>query len=183
MVYSYKKTKESNIVDTPEEAIPEKKQKPITGWFLLWNLVPILLYCGYTFFFVYKNSQNNFLSKIVIYLLAIYVVVFILLVLVSLGNRSKMKRNLKNYKSAATFLRYTITIINFTLSIITLIGAFITTGSVDFASFLYAILILIVTVISIFFEIGKIIVRKNINLIKQNFFDLRIKSSKKNKED
>ena len=183
MVYSYKKTKESNIVDTPEESMPEKKQKPITGWFLLWNLVPILLYCGYTFFFVYKNSQSNFLSKIVIYLLAIYVVVFILLLLVSLGNRSKMKRNLKNYKSAATFLRYTITIINFTLSIITLIGAFITTGAVDFSSFLYAVLILIVTVISIFFEIGKIIVRKNIHLIKQNFFDLRMKPTKKDKDD
>ena len=94
-----------------------------------------------------------------------------------------MKRNLKNYKSAATFLRYTITIINFTLSIITLIGAFITTGAVDFSSFLYAVLILIVTVISIFFEIGKIIVRKNIHLIKQNFFDLRMKPTKKDKDD
>ena len=90
-----------------------------------------------------------------------------------------MKRNLSNYKSAASFLRYTITIINFSLSIITLIGAFITTGAVDFKSFIYAVLILIVTVISIFFEIGKIIIRKNFHVIKQNFLDLRIKGMKK----
>ena len=181
MTYSYQK--ESNIVDTPEESIPEKKSKPITGWFLLWNLVPILLYCSYTFFFVYKTAQTNFLSKIIIYLLAVYVLVFILLVLFSLGNRSKMKSNLKNFKSATNFLRYTITIINFTLSIFTLIGAFLTTGAVDFKAFVYAILILIVTIISIFFEIGKIIIRKNISVIKQNFLDLRMKGLKKNKND
>ena len=183
MIFGQKDKKESNIVDTPEDSIPEKKQKPITGWFLLWNVIPILLYCAYTFFFVYKTSQSNFLSKIVIYLLAAYVVVFLLLVIISLGNRSKMKRNLKNYKSAASFLRYTVTIINFSLSIITLIGAFLTTGAVDFKSFLYAVLILIVTVISIFFEIGKIIIRKNISVIKQNFLDLRMKGLRKENND
>ena len=94
-----------------------------------------------------------------------------------------MKRNLKNYKSAASFLRYTITIINFTLSIIPLIGAFITTGAVDFKSFIYAILIIIVTIISIFFEIGKILIRKNISVIKQNLLDLRMNGLKKQKED
>ena len=94
-----------------------------------------------------------------------------------------MKRNLKNYKSAASFLRYTVTIINFSLSIITLIGAFLTTGAVDFKSFLYAVLILIVTVISIFFEIGKIIIRKNISVIKQNFLDLRMKGLRKENND
>ena len=179
MIFGQKDKKESNIVDTPEDAIPEKKAKPITGWFLLWNVVPILLYCAYTFFFVYKRTQNNFLSKVVIYLLAAYIVVLLLLVVLSIGSRAKMKRNLSNYKSAASFLRYTITIINFSLSIITLIGAFITTGAVDFKSFIYAVLILIVTVISIFFEIGKIIIRKNFHVIKQNFLDLRIKGMKK----
>ena len=77
MMFKRTNEKESNHLTTPEDSIPEKKQKPITGWFLLWNLVPILLYCGYTFFFVYKNTQNNFLSKVIIYLLGFYVLVFV----------------------------------------------------------------------------------------------------------
>ena len=183
MIFGQKDKKESNIVDTPEDAIPEKKAKPITGWFLLWNVVPILLYCAYTFFFVYKRTQNNFLSKVVIYLLAAYIVVLLLLVILSIGSRAKMKRNLSNYKSAASFLRYTITIINFSLSIITLIGVFFTTGKVDFKSFVYALSVLAITVISIFFEIGKIIFRKNISLIKQNFLEIREKINKSDSEN
>ena len=184
MIFNFRKTdKESNKAETPEATLPKKKEKPITVWFLLWNLVPIVLYCAYTFLFVYKTAQNNFLSKIVIYLLGTYVVVFLLLVLVNLHSKSKMKKGLKNYKSAASFLRYIVTIINFSLSIITLIGAFITTGAVDFKSFMYAVLILIVTVISIFFEIGKIIVRKNISVIKQNFLELRDKSLGRHEDD
>ena len=135
MIFGRKNNKESNVATTPFDNIPQKKDKPITVWFLLWNIVPIVLYCCYTFFFVYKTSQNNFLSKVVIYLLGAYVAVFVLLVLINIKSKSRMKRGLKNYKSAASFLRYTVTIINFSLSIITLIGAFLTTGSVDFQSF------------------------------------------------
>ena len=184
MMFGFKKNnKESNMAETPETAMPKKKDKPITVWFLLWNFVPIIVYCGYTFFFVYKTSQNNFLSKIVVYLLGAYVVVFLLLVLFNLRSKSRMKKGLKNYKSATNFLRYTVTIINFSLSIITLIGAFITTGAVDFKSFMYAVLIIIVTIISIFFEIGKIIVRKNFSAIKQNFFEIRDRFQGRHKED
>ncbi len=184
MVFGLRKQdKESNKAETPQESMPKKKDKPITIWFLLWNFVPILVYCCYTFFFVYKTSQNNFLSKIVIYLLGAYVVVFLLLVLFNLHSKSRMKKGLKNYKSATSFLRHTVTIINFSLSIITLIGAFITTGAVDFKSFMYAVLIIIVTIISIFFEIGKIIVRKNFAAIKQNFFEIRDKFQGRHEED
>lgn len=167
--------KETNVATTPEESVPKRKEKPITIWFLIWNIVPIIVYCCYTFFFVYKTSQSNFLSKIIIYLLAAYILVFVLLVVLNLKSKSKMKHNLKNYKSAANFLRYAVTIINFSLSIITLIGVFFTTGKVDFKSFVYALSVLAITVISIFFEIGKIIFRKNISLIKQNFLEIRDK--------
>lgn len=174
--------KESNVATTPEDSIPKKKEKPITVWFLIWNIVPIIVYCCYTFFFVYKTAQNNFLSKIIIYLLAVYIIVFLLLVLFNFKSKSKMKKGLKNYKSAASFLRHTVTIINFSLSIITLIGVFFTTGTIDFKRFIYAIAVLIVTVISIFFEIGKIIFRKNISLIKQNFLEIRDKITNKDSE-
>ena len=90
-----------------------------------------------------------------------------------------MKYHLKNYKSATNFLKYAISIINFSLSIFTAISAFVTTGTTDVSAVLYAILSLFVTGFLILFEIAKIIVRKNIPLIKRNFLELREKPENK----
>ena len=185
MLFRNKTAKESNRVKTPDELVPEKKPKKITFWFLVWNLFPIIIYSLYTLFIVYNSTQKTFLSKVIVYLLGVYIFAFILLVLVNIGNRSRMKRDLKNYKSATKFLKYAVTIINFSLSIITVVNAFITNGTADFKTLLYAIIVLIITFISVLFEIGMIIVRKNISLIKQNFLELRDKAKNelKNKEE
>ena len=102
-----------------------------------------------------------------------------LLILINLGNKKKLKRNLKNYKSATKFFKYAIQILNFTLSIITAISAFITTGTTDISAIAFAVLSIIITFFMILFEVAKIIVRKNIPLIKQNFLDLRDKPAKR----
>ena len=171
------KQKESNIASSPEQKKSVEELTRVKVFFLLWNILSIALYSCYTFFVIYRLSEKSFLSKIIIYLLYIYAGVFVLLILINIGNRKKMKYQLKNYQSATNFLKYIIQILNFFLSIFTAISAFFATGKVDFSTIGFAILSLIVTTILIFFEIVKIIIRKNIPVIKQNFLDIRDKSN------
>ncbi len=170
--------KETNTAKTPEKVRENfSNRTSIKIIFLLWNILSIALYSCYTFFVIYRLSKKNFLSKIIVYLLIAYAVAFVLLLLISLNNRSKMKTRLKNYKSATNFFKYAIQIINFSLSIITAISAFITTGTTNISAIIYAVLSLIITFLFIFFEVVKIIIRKNIPLIKYNFLEIRDKNN------
>ena len=173
--------KESNVALTPEDENVHPPYSPIKVAFLVWNLLSIALYSCYTLFVTYKLAEKTFLSKIIIYLLAVYAIAFVLLILIGIFNKKRFNTNLKNYKSATKFFKYTIQILNFTLSIITAISAFITTGTTDISAIAFAILSIIVTVFMILFEIARIIIRKHIPLIKQNFLDLRDKPARKKK--
>lgn len=170
--------KESHIATTPEESKMQINSNKKNIAFLIWNILSIALYSSYTLFVIYKLSEHNFLSKIIIYLLGAYAVAFVLLILISIGNRTKLKYRLKNLQSVANFFKYFIQIANFVLSIITAISAFITNGTTDFSSILYAILSLAITLIFIIVEIAKIIIRKNLPLIKYNFLEIRDKLPK-----
>ena len=170
--------KESHIATTPEESKMQINSNKKNIAFLIWNILSIALYSSYTLFVIYKLSEHNFLSKIIVYLLGAYAVAFVLLILISIGNRTKLKYRLKNLQSVANFFKYFIQIANFVLSIITAISAFITNGTTDFSSILYAILSLAITLIFIIVEIAKIIIRKNLPLIKYNFLEIRDKLPK-----
>ena len=170
--------KESHIATTPEESKMQINGNKKNIAFLIWNILSIALYSSYTLFVIYKLSEHNFLSKIIIYLLGAYAVAFVLLILISIGNRTKLKYRLKNLQSVANFFKYFIQIANFVLSIVTAISAFITNGTTDFSSILYAILSLAITLIFIIVEIAKIIIRKNLPLIKYNFLEIRDKLTK-----
>lgn len=178
-LFSKKKIeKESHIATTPEESKMQINSNKKNIAFLIWNILSIALYSSYTLFVIYKLSEHNFLSKIIVYLLGAYAVAFVLLILISIGNRTKLKYRLKNLQSVANFFKYFIQIANFILSIITAISAFITNGTTDFSSILYAILSLAITLIFIIVEIAKIIIRKNLPLIKYNFLEIRDKLPK-----
>ena len=172
--------KESNVATTPERDNHKPRLTKIKVMFFIWNILSITLYSSYTLFITYKLANQSFLAKVIKYLLWAYAVAFLLLILINLGSGKKMKYHLKNYKSATNFLKYAISIINFSLSIFTAISAFVTTGTTDVSAVLYAILSLFVTGLLILFEIAKIIVRKNIPLIKRNFLELREKPEKRN---
>ena len=176
-MFGRKFQKESNVAYTPEES-KRSPLKKINLVFFILTFLSIVLYSSYTLFIIYKLTEKTFLSKIIVYLLAVYVAVFILLILVNLGNKRKMKSGLKNYKSATKFLKYIVQIINFVLSIVTAISAFITTGTTDISAIAYAILSIFVTLVFVFFEIITIKIRKNFHLIKQNFLELREKPQK-----
>lgn len=171
--------KESNIASTPEP-IPEKKEKwsKIQVFFFLWNLVSITIYSAFTFFVIYNLSISTFLSKMIKWVLLIYGVAFLLLILINLGNRKRMNRQLKNYKSATNFLKYFIQTLNFVLSIATAVNALIITGTTDFSAVMWAVVSFTFTVINILFEVAKIIIRRNFSAIKQNFLDIREKPRK-----
>ena len=177
-MFGRKIEKESNIATTPEESKRVPKFKKIDTFFFLFSFFSIALYSCYTFFVIYKLAEKTFLSKIIQYLLLTYIAVFVLLVLVNLGNKRRMKKNLKNYKSATKFLKYSVQIINFVLSIVTAISALITTGTTDISAIVYAILSIFVTLVFIFIEIITLKIRKNFSAIKQNFLDFRSKPSK-----
>ena len=174
--------KESNIATTPKESKPKRIISKVNLVFLIWNILSITLYSCYTMFVIYNLSSQNFLSKVIIYLLLAYAVAFLFLIIFSLGNRKKLKSRLKNYKSATNFLKYTIQIINFVLSIVTAVSAFITNGTTDISSLFYAVGSLIITFFFILVEIVKIIIRKNIPLIKRNFLEIRDKEQTEDTE-
>lgn len=176
--------KESKVVKTPENVeLSKPKTAKTTAIFLIWNILSIALYSCYCFFVTYRLSQKNFLSKVILYLLFAYAIIFIILIFLSINSRKTMKNRLKNYKSAVKFFKYAIQIINFTLSIFTAISAFITTGTTDFSAIMYAILSLVITLFFIVFEIAKIIVRKNIPIIKYHFLEIRENNSSNNKKE
>lgn len=179
-----KQVKESNVATTPEEAKKKPRLKKINTFLFLFSFLSIVFYSCYTFFVIYKLSETTFLSKIIIYLLAIYILAFFLLILINLGNKRRLKRQLKDYKSATKFLKYTVQIINFALSIFTAISAFITNGTTDISALIYAFFSMFITLVFIFVEIITIKIRKNLPLIKHNFLELREKPEKnKNKSD
>lgn len=177
-MFGRKKQKDSNIAKTPDEAKKQPRFKKISTFFFLLTIFSIAFYSCYTFFVIYKLAKKTFLSKFIIYLLGIYILVFLLLILINLRNKRKMKRNLKDYKSATKFLKYTVQIINFVLSIVTAVSAFITTGTTDIPALFYAIISMFITLIFVFFEIISIKIRKNLPLIKRNFLELREKPVK-----
>lgn len=182
-IFGRNKERESNIAKTPEQtntALETSKKSKII--FLIWNILSIALYSCYTLFVTYKLSEKNFLSSVILYLLIAYAVIFLILLIISIFSKKNIKYRLKNYKSAVNFLKYIIQIINFVLSIITAISAFITTGTTDISAIMYAILSMLITLLFIFFEIVKIIIRKNIPLIKYNFLEIRDKENIKKKK-
>lgn len=181
-MFGRNRKKESNIASTPDESKKTPRFKKINTFLFLFTIFSIAFYSCYTFFVIYKLTKKTFLSKIIIYLLGVYVIVFILLILINLRNKRKMKSKLKDYKSATKFLKYTIQIINFALSIFTAISAFITTGTTDISALAYAVLSLFITFVYIFIEIISIKIRKNLPVIKRNFLELREKPVK-NKKD
>ncbi len=170
-----KKEKLSNEIYTPPEAVPKKKISKAKIFFYVFNILSIVLYTTYTLFVIYRMTEKTFLSKFIIFLLYAYAAAFVLIVLLNLTNRKKLKRKLKNYQSTANFLKYTIQILNFVLSIATAISALFATGSLDFNALGYAILSIFVTVVMVFIEIIKIIIRKNLPIIKYNFLEIRDK--------
>lgn len=184
LLFNFKKRKkESNVAVSPEQKPKNEAFTKIRVFFFLWTILSIALYSCYTMFVIYRLAEKTFLSKVIIYLLYVYIGVFALLILLNLGNRKKLKYRLKNYKSATKFLKYAMQILNFMLSIVTAISAFITTGTTDIQAILFAVLSIIVTVVMIFFEVAVIIIRKNIPLIKRNFLEMRDKQEpRENKE-
>ena len=129
--------KESNVASTKTPVLPIRETwSKMKVFFFLWNLISITLYSAYTLFIIYKLSLSTFLSKAIKWLLIAYIVAFVLLILINLGNRKRMNRQLKNYKSATNFLKYAIQILNFVLAITTAVSALISTGHTDFSSVL-----------------------------------------------
>ncbi len=168
------KEKESHIASSPEREPIKRSMTKRNVFFLLLNIISIVLYSCYTLFVTYRMAdEKSFLGKFILGMLVIYAASFLILFILSIGNQKKLKSRLKNYKSAIKFLKYLVRLINFVLSISTAISAIVNTGRADVSAIGYAILSFIITIILILVEIAAIIVRKNIPLIKRNFLEIR----------
>ena len=173
LLYRKKIEKESNIARTPENKLPVDGFSKSKFYLLLWNILSMAFYCCYIFFIILQISYSDFLSKLIIWLVYIYIGAFALLLLLSIGSKKKLKARMTNYKSALNFLKYFIQLVNFVLSIVTALSAFLVTGKTDIKALSYAIMSLGLTVIMVAFEVFKIIIRKNIPVVKKNFFEIR----------
>jgi len=171
-----KKEKISNEIYTPNDAVPKKRISKAKIFFYIWNVFSIVLFSSYTMFVIYRMTEKTFLSHLITYLLYAYTAIFILIIILNLKNRKKLKNKLKNYQSATNFLKYIVQIINFILSISTAISALFSTGSIDINTIGYGLLSIFVALVMIIVEIAKIIIRKNLPLIKYNFLEMRDKA-------
>ena len=170
-----KKEKETNIAVTPESPKPKKEFSKAKFYYLLWTIVSMAFHCCYVFYLIISVAQQYFLSQAIFFLLCIYGVVLVFIIIFSLGNKKKMKSRLKTYKSALNFLKYLIQLISFTLSIINAISTFFVTGVFDRISLLNAFVSLIITVIMVLFEVVKIMIRRNIPIVKSNLLKIKEK--------
>jgi len=165
--------KESNIASAPEHI---KAPSPFSAkkfYIMLWNILSMAFYCIYVFYLIFKVPEISFLYNIIVYVLYGYGIALALILLFSIGKKSKRKARLKNYKSAIKFLQYTIQIVSFVLLIVTAVSALFTTGKLDIRALTNALSSLILTCIMIFFEVIKIMVRKNVPVVKENFLRLK----------
>ena len=170
-----KREKETHVAVTPESPKPKKEFSKSKFYYLLWTIVSMAFYCCYVFYLIISVAQQYFLSKAILFLLSIYGIILVFIIIFSLGNRKKMKARLKTYKSALNFLKYFIQLISFTLSIVNAISSFFVTGVFDRYSLLNAFTSLLITVIMVVFEIVKIMIRKNIPIVKSNFLKIKEK--------
>lgn len=165
--------KESNIAGTPENAKPKAEFSIAKFYYMLWFLFSMTFHICYVTYIIITIAQKNFLSQIIVYLLYGYAIALVLIILFSLGNKSKLKARLTNYKSAVNFLKYLIQMISFVLSLVTAISSFFTTGKFDSLAMSSALTSLLLTAIMAFFEFIKIMIRKNIPIVKQNFLRMK----------
>lgn len=165
--------KESNIAGTPENAKPKAEFSVAKFYYMLWFLFSMTFHICYVTYIIITIAQKNFLSQIIVYLLYGYAIALVLIILFSLGNKSKLKARLTNYKSAVNFLKYLIQMISFVLSLVTAISSFFTTGKFDSLAMSSALTSLLLTAIMAFFEFIKIMIRKNIPIVKQNFLRMK----------
>lgn len=185
-MFNKKTEKISKHAETPELETNEKKKSRFGGiklFFFIWNIVSITVYSAYTLYVLYNMTEATFLSKAMPFLLMLYALVFLILIILGLFDKKHMSSNLKNYKSAINFFKAFVQILNFVLSMITIVSVFIQTGKPDFTGFMFAILSLLLTLASIFFEIIKIIIRKNMGIIKQNFLEIHDKPKTRKKKE
>lgn len=167
--------KESNIATTPIEKTPVETFSKKKFYLLLWHIISLALYLVYIFYFIIKIAQGNFLSRLIFWLIYGYIAAFFIIVIISIGNKRKLKSRMKSFKSAVKFLKYFIQIVTFVMSIVTAISAFIATGKFDMSALIYAFVSLILTIIMVLFEVIKIVIRKNIPTVKHNFLEMREK--------
>ena len=173
-IFNRKKVeKESNVASTPENAKPKVEFSVAKFYYMLWYIFSMTFHICYVTYIIITIAQENFLSTVIKYLLYGYAAALILIVLISLGNKSKLKARLTNYKSALNFLKYLIQMISFVLSLVTAISSFFTTGKFDSIAMSSAITSLLLTAIMAFFEFLKVMIRKNIPIVKQNFLRMK----------
>ena len=166
--------KESNVAVSPEPTQPYIKFSVAKFYLLLWNILSMMIYIVNVLYIILLIvDQIEFLRNIIIYLLAVYALAFVLIVILSIGSKSKLKLRMKNYKSAVKFLQYFIQIISFVISFVTALSTFLTKGYFDSKALFNALTSLIITCVMVFFEVIKILIRKNIPIVKENFLRLR----------
>lgn len=165
--------KESNIASAPEHKKTPSTFSVKKFYLSLWNTISFGLYIVYVFYLILRVEEISFLYDIIVYAFYGYGIALALIFLLSIGKKSKLKTRLKNYKSAVKFLQYTIQLVSFVLLIITALSSLFTTGKLDVLALTNALYSLIVTIVMVIFEIIKIMIRKNIPVVKENFLRLR----------
>ena len=165
--------KESNIASAPQHIKAPSSFSVKRFYLLLWEILSMTFFCIYVFYTIFRVPEISFLCDIIIYVLYGYGFALILILLFSIGQKSKRKARLKNFKSAIKFLQYTIQAVSIVLLLVTAISSIFTTGKIDIRALTSALYSLIVTCVMVFFEVIKIMIRKNIPVVKENFLRLK----------
>lgn len=173
-LFSGKKVeKEASVSTNVTMSKPKKEFSKAKFYYLLWNIVYMSFTFCYAFYLIITVAEQNFLADVIKFLLYFYGAVLVLVILFSIGSKKKLKRRLTTYKSALNFLKYLIQLISFSLAIVNAISSFFITGKFDSNALSSAFASLILTVIMAVIEIVKIMIRKNVPIVKQNLLKIK----------
>lgn len=100
-----------------------KKQKRQRRWFIFWNLLSILYYAVSSFISIKRGFKNDVFTYIILGAVAIYTIVFIVIIIKTSSNKKIAKTNVKTFKNQIKIARILLAFFNIVLTINILVNA------------------------------------------------------------
>lgn len=122
-------TKSDDIVVEKEEKEknPKKvrRQRASRAFFIIWNLFSIIFYGVSSLISILSNFKYDIFTYIIIGLVAVYVIIFSIIVILTSSSKRLAKNTMSTYKTQIKMWRTFLELFNIALSINILINAFI----------------------------------------------------------
>lgn len=118
------------VCDAPIERMPSKRTKALAMASAIWTLVCTLYSIVSVCSFVLKGWVDTTFSRVLIVMLAVYIVIFIVLAVLTLKNPQKRKGDVKAYKKTLGIFKAFVNVVYLAISAVSMAG--IASGETSF---------------------------------------------------